>query len=130
MTGQANENPGDRPAMTPQETEQMWKEISERIRVDLDTSANSYGENTGDFVSAIGEVNREKIDYAAFLRRFAVLGENMQINDDEFDYIFYTYGMKLYKRMPLIEPLEYKEVKLCLLYTSQSGGRQGRSALN
>lgn len=66
MTGQANENPGDRPAMTPQETEQMWKEISERIRVDLDTSANSYGENTGDFVSAIGEVNREKIDYAAF----------------------------------------------------------------
>ena len=46
MTGQANENPGDRPAMTPQETEQMWKEISERIRVDLDTSANSYGENT------------------------------------------------------------------------------------
>lgn len=112
MTGQANENPGDRPAMTPQETEQMWKEISERIRVDLDTSANSYGENTGDFVSAIGEVNREKIDYAAFLRRFAVLGENMQINDDEFDYIFYTYGMKLYKRMPLIEPLEYKEVKL------------------
>ncbi|OLA40966.1 MAG: hypothetical protein BHW36_10580 [Firmicutes bacterium CAG:24053_14] len=112
MTWQANENPGDRPAMTPQETEQMWKKISERIRVDLDTSANSYGENTGDFVSAIGEVNREKIDYAAFLRRFAVLGENMQINDDEFDYIFYTYGMKLYKRMPLIEPLEYKEVKL------------------
>ena len=96
MTWQANENPGDRPAMTPQETEQMWKKISERIRVDLDTSANSYGENTGDFVSAIGEVNREKIDYAAFLRRFAVLGENMQINDDEFDYIFYTYGMKLY----------------------------------
>lgn len=46
------------------------------------------------------------------MRRFAVLGENMQINDDEFDYIFYTYGMKLYKRMPLIEPLEYKEVKL------------------
>lgn len=90
----------------------MWKQISERIRVDLDTSANSYGENTGDFVSAIGEVNREKLDYAAFLRRFAVLGENMQINDDEFDYIFYTYGMKLYKRMPLIEPLEYKEVKL------------------
>ena len=38
-------------------------------------------------------------------------GENVEINDDEFDYIFYTYGLKLYDRMPLVEPLEYKEVK-------------------
>ena len=35
----------------------------------------------------------------------------MVINDEEFDYIFYTYGLKLYKNVPLIEPLEYKEVK-------------------
>ena len=35
----------------------------------------------------------------------------MKINDDEFDYIFYTYGLRLYKDMPLIEPPEYKEVK-------------------
>ena len=35
----------------------------------------------------------------------------MQINDDEFDYIFYTYGLQLYKNVPLIEPLEYKDVK-------------------
>ena len=35
----------------------------------------------------------------------------MKINNDEFDYIFYTYGMKLYEKMPLIEPLEYKDVK-------------------
>ena len=35
----------------------------------------------------------------------------MKINDDEFDYIFYTYGLQLYEKMPLIEPLEYKEIK-------------------
>ena len=35
----------------------------------------------------------------------------MRINDDEYDYIFYTYGLRQYKNMPLIEPLEYKEVK-------------------
>lgn len=35
----------------------------------------------------------------------------MKLNPDEFDYIFYTYGLKLYEKMPLIEPLEYKEVK-------------------
>ena len=41
------------------------------------------------------------------------MGEAMKINDDEFDYVFYTYGMRLFpeRRMPLIEPLEYKEVK-------------------
>ena len=35
----------------------------------------------------------------------------MKINDDEFDYIYYTYGLELYRNMPLIEPLEYKDVK-------------------
>ena len=35
----------------------------------------------------------------------------MQVNDDEFDYIFYTYGLKLYGNMPLIEPLETRESK-------------------
>ncbi len=111
MSGRENQEMGDKKAMSPQETERMWKDISERIQVDLDTASNSFGESAGDFVAALGEVNREKVDYAAFLRRFAVLGENVQINDDEFDYVFYTYGMKLYGRMPLIEPLEYKEVK-------------------
>ena len=111
MAGRENDRPGEKKAMSPQETERMWKDISERIQVDLDTASSSYGENAGDFTAALEEVNREKVDYAAFLRRFAVLGENLQVNDDEFDYIFYTYGLKLYERMPLIEPLEYKEVQ-------------------
>ena len=51
-------------------------------------------------------LNHEKCDYAEFLNKFMVMGETMQINDDEFDYIFYTYGLQLYKNMPLIEPLE------------------------
>lgn len=39
------------------------------------------------------------------------MGEAMKVNDDEFDYIFYTYGLKLYEKMPLIEPLEYKNIE-------------------
>ena len=39
------------------------------------------------------------------------MGETMKVNDEEFDYIFYTYGLKLFKNIPLIEPLEYKEEK-------------------
>lgn len=56
--------------------------------------------------------NRKKQDYSAFLRKFTRLGERMKINDEEFDYNFYTYGMQLYGNMPLIEPLEYKDVRV------------------
>lgn len=39
------------------------------------------------------------------------MGENIQVNDDEFDYIYYHYGLSNYGNMPLIEPLEYKDAK-------------------
>ena len=37
--------------------------------------------------------------------------EELQINPDEFDLSYYTYGLSVYKNMPLMEPLETKEVK-------------------
>ena len=37
-------------------------------------------------------------------------GEDMRVNDDEFDYVYYTYGLSLYGNLPLVEPLEYKDV--------------------
>lgn len=43
-------------------------------------------------------VNREKYDYTAFLKKFAVLGEVMKVNEDEFDYIYYTYGLEHYDK--------------------------------
>ena len=32
------------------------------------------------------------------------------MDEDSFDYIFYNFGMEQYGNLPLIEPLEYKEV--------------------
>ncbi len=89
-----------------------WQAISQRIQVDLETaSQTSWGDRAANLLQNVQEVNREKYDYSDFLQKFAVLGEDMQINDDEFDYIFYTYGLQLYGNVPLIEPLEYKEVR-------------------
>ena len=93
------------------EQENRWKEISERMQQDLETFSKDRGDKASSLVQNLGEVNRERYDYTAFLKKFAVMGEVMKINDDEFDYVFYTYGLKLYKKMPLIEPLEYKDVK-------------------
>ena len=88
-----------------------WKEISERVKIDLETSSKEWGDRSANLMQNITEVNRETYDYSDFLRKFTVMGEEIQINDDEFDYIFYTYGLQLYKNVPLVEPLEYKEVK-------------------
>jgi len=88
-----------------------WQELSERVLADLDSFSREFGTEAGDFTQQLREVNRERYDYTAFLRRFAILGEAMRVNDDEFDYVYYTYGLRLYGKMPLIEPLEYKEVK-------------------
>ena len=88
-----------------------WQTISERMQVDLETFSKQRGLNPGSLTQNLAAVNREKYDYTTFLKKFAVMGEAMKINDDEFDYIFYTYGLQLYEKMPLIEPLEYKEIK-------------------
>ena len=93
------------------ELNETWQQISERMQVDMETFGKQRGDMVGGLIQNLKEVNREKYDYTSFLKKFAVLGEAMKINDDEFDYIFYTYGLKLYDKMPLIEPLEYKEVK-------------------
>ena len=89
----------------------VWQKISEQMQVDLETFGKQRGLYPDTMTQNLAAVNREKYDYTAFLKKFAVMGEAMRINDDEFDYIFYTYGLQLYGKMPLIEPLEYKEVK-------------------
>lgn len=90
---------------------QSWKDISERMQQDLEVFTKEQGNAAGSTVMNLKEINREKYDYTSFLKKFAVTTEVMKINDDEFDYIFYTYGLNLFKKMPLIEPLEYKDGK-------------------
>ena len=76
--------------------EQAWSDIARRMQTELESFAEKrQGSEPGGLSQSLSAVTREKYDYADFLRRFAVLGEAMKVNDDEFDYIFYTYGMKL-----------------------------------
>ncbi len=98
-------------AMGASSLEETWETISRRMQVDAETFGKQKGNVPGSLLQNLKEVNREKYDYSSFLKKFAVMGEVMKINDDEFDHIFYTYGLKLYDKMPLVEPLEYKDVK-------------------
>lgn len=94
-----------------QELEDRWKEISERVLVDLETSSKEWGEKSDSMVQGLKKINRDKYDYRTFLQKFSTLKEDIQLNDDEFDYVYYTFGLARYGNIPLVEPLEYKEVK-------------------
>lgn len=85
-----------------------WAKIAESIKAELKGfSKDNHGNES--LEENLNIATKEKYDYTDFLKRFMVMSENIGINDDEFDYIFYTYGLKLYDNMPLIEPLEYKD---------------------
>lgn len=88
-----------------------WTDIGEHMQVDLATFGKQRGTEAGMLTQNLREVNRERYNYTEFLKKFAVMGEVMKINAEEFDYNYYTYGLNLYENMPLIEPLEYKDVK-------------------
>lgn len=88
-----------------------WGDISEGIETDLETFSRESGEQDGDFLDQLKIENRERYDYREFLRKFAVFREELTVDPDSFDYNFYTYGLSLYGNMPLIEPLETREVK-------------------
>ena len=100
---------GWEPAGTLEITEAQWKKISERIKAEL----KSFSEDKSDdksILQNLEEATQEHYDYGSFLRKFCVSGEDLQVNDDEFDYVYYTYGLSLYGNLPLVEPLEYKDV--------------------
>lgn len=99
------------PLVDRSELEDDWGEIGETMLVDLNTFGKQRGTEAGLLSQNLKEIHRERYDYTEFLKKFAVRGEAMKINPDEFDYNYYTYGLELYENMPLIEPLEYKDVK-------------------
>lgn len=88
-----------------------WTDIALRMQTELEMFVKNRGTEAGLLTQNLREVNRERYDYTEFLKKFAVRGEVMKLDPDEFDYNFYTYGLQLYGNMPLIEPLEYREVK-------------------
>lgn len=58
----------------------------------------------------LGEEGGE-FDYRRYLSRFTFLREEVQLDLDSFDYAYYQLGLERYGSMPLVEPLEYREVR-------------------
>lgn len=93
------------------QAEKTWNHAAKSMRVNLETISRTRGEGLGGLVKELEVGAHQRVDYRSFLRQFAVEHEDMRLSDDEFDYVFYTYGLELYGDMPLVEPLEYRQEK-------------------
>lgn len=90
---------------------EQWENAALEMGIQLDAYAKLWGIEGSNLAMNLRKVTREKHDYRAFLRKFARMGEQIRVNDDEFDYVFYTYGLELYGNLPLVEPVEFAEEK-------------------
>ena len=103
------ELPGEEPKL-PVVRQNQWNKNRERLQTEMETMGNQQDEDSRSLLEHVQVENRERYNYREFLRKFSVLKEEMQVDPDSFDYVFYSYGMSLYGNMPLIEPLESREV--------------------
>lgn len=100
----------DKPPRSIKVRQTKWNKNREKVQTEIEAMGDQEEQDTGNLREMVQVENRERYDYKRFLRKFAVRKEEIQIDEDSFDYSFYTYGLDLYGNMPLIEPLESKEV--------------------
>lgn len=89
---------------------QKWEKIRTHAGVDGKAGNLLAGLGEGGDSEETGVIRRSSFDYRKFLSRFTVAREEVELDTESFDYIFYSYGMEHYGNLPLIEPLEYREV--------------------
>lgn len=93
-----------------QSAAKRWDKISRRTSIDMERRGDENNSGEQIMFSRL-KAEKSRRSYREFLKKFAVLKEEMHCDEDEFDMNYYTYGLSLYGNMPLIEPLESREVK-------------------
>lgn len=92
----------------PQEIQQKWQKIARRVQLQKEKS-----DQTQDMAAAALEqeilAQKKRRNYKDFLLKFATFHEQMRCDVDTFDLNYYTYGLRIYGNLPLIEPVETRE---------------------
>lgn len=87
-----------------------WEEILTYISMNRAASQKRRGTKAGNDKEDLTDIRKSDYDYRSFLKRFSIPGEELELDMDSFDYIYYHLGLERYGNLPLMEPLEYKEV--------------------
>lgn len=91
-------------------TKEKWERILAYTSQNKAGTQSRAGTQTTDRREELDEIYRSRYDYRKFLKQFCRMREEVELDTESFDYIFYSFGMEHYGNIPLIEPLEYKEV--------------------
>lgn len=118
--------PADPDAPAAQLRGRQWEQLGRQTQLRMEETGRQAGESDGaQALQAQVQASRSRRSYRDFLRRFAVWREEPRLDPDEFDLGYYTYGLRTYGSLPLIEPLESRESKkvrdfVIVLDTSES----------
>ena len=86
-----------------------WQRLSQEAQSAMGSFFATEGSGGEAVTEQLSVAARDDVDYRRFLRRFAAPREVLKSDNDAFDYSYYSYGLRLYGNLPLIEPLEYRE---------------------
>ena len=83
-----------------------WRELAQQAMAEVEGFVRRTDGTTDAFVSILRIRNRKRRDYRAFLRKFMTRSTSVRESMEEFDPIYYTYGLRNYGNVPLIDSLE------------------------
>ena len=104
--------PADPDAPAAQVAGKQWEQLGRETQLSLQQDGRQAGSALdANTLAAQVQAGQSRRLYRDFLRKFATLREESHLDPDAFDLGYYTYGLSVYGNMPLIEPLETREVQ-------------------
>lgn len=101
-------SPMEQPSDDSQDAQKKWQKITRQVRFQKEKSEQSEDAAAAALREAMHEQHRHR-SYRDFLKKFAAFQEQLQTDPDTFDLNYYTYGLRMYGNLPLIEPVETRE---------------------
>ena len=94
----------------PQEARKQWSKIARQTQQEQKKRGDEPEDGQEQMAAQI-KAAKSRRSYKEFLQKFAIMREELHCDPDEFDINFYSYGLRIYGNMPLIEPMESREIK-------------------
>ncbi|MBO5371269.1 MAG: metallopeptidase [Lachnospiraceae bacterium] len=93
-----------------QQAKENWDKIARQTTLEKSRKGDESEDGEEIFAAQV-RAGKSRRKYGDFLRKFSVLSEELHCDLEEFELGFYSYGLRLYGNLPLIEPIETKEVQ-------------------
>lgn len=89
-----------------QQLEQRWEEVASATDMDMQREQDAA---PSALTSQLRNAHASTMSLEELLQVYAAPHESMTLSDDEFDYVYYSYGLRELGGIALVEPLEYRE---------------------